>query len=195
MPADTTRDQLAKSLVRALKALRNVRPEDKAKRTELFRHVADCTFSLREFFLVDGEPDWSGRSWAYREFLRERYTEAGYSREESQAVQPTIRYHVSVLVRQRLEPEQVRNLGLRTEDVLGRQKEQREARKALLDVARGGGANPDPGRTVAAANLMLQPLDAGTIRSLSEEERGQVRTLLARLARQVAELSAAADAG
>lgn len=190
-----TKDDLGAALVRALRALRRV-GDNRERRTELYRTIANASVDLREHFLTpEGEPDWAGRSWAYREYVRERYSEAGYSRDDARPVQASVRYHVSVRVRERLTPEQVEDLGLRAEDITERVRANRATKSALLASLTGSPEdNPDVPRAIAGAYVVLQRIAPGDVSALQGRSRAQAREVLGRLLAHAEELHAATDA-
>lgn len=199
MTATGTKDDLGRALVRSLRALRRV-GDDRERRTQLYREIATASVDLREHFIVEetGEADWSGRSWAYREYIRDRYSEAGYQKDEARPVQTSVRYHVSARVRERLTPEQLEDLGLRADDMTKRMKDTRAVKSALLSTLdkAAAGDTPDVPRALAAAYLVLQKITPPQVGDLQGAARSQARAVLGRILRHAGELHAATeDAG
>ncbi|MFI7069536.1 hypothetical protein [Micromonospora sediminicola] len=191
-----SKDQLGADLVKALRALKRV-GDNRERRTELYRAIANASVDLREHFLTEnGEPDWAGKSWGYREYLRERYSEAGYTRDEARPVQSSVRYHVSIRVRERLTPEEVEDLGLRAENITERVRGDRATRSALFSsLTAAPDDNPDIGRALAGAFVVLQRISPRDVAGLQGQARAQARTVLARLLKHAEKLhDAAADA-
>lgn len=191
------RHELARRLVRTLRKLKSTGSADPG-RTELLREVARLSVDLREHFVTpSGEPDWTARTWEYRNFLTDRYTDAGLSKDEARTIQAAVRYHVSKYVRERLAPEQVTALGLRPETSVDRSREQRDARRALLNAARHGllptdGEAPssaDVLRALAGALLILQRVESSAVSGMSELDRVQARAVLSRVEARARELS------
>ncbi|MFD6638341.1 hypothetical protein ACFWDN_21270 [Micromonospora chalcea] len=189
-----TKEDLGAGLVRVLRALRRV-GDNRERRTELYRTIANASVDLREHFLTpEGNPDWAGRTWAYREYVRERYSEAGYSREEARPVQTSVRYHVSVRVRERLTPEEVEDLGLRAENITERMCDHRAAKSALFEsLTPSADDNPDVGRAIAGAYVVLQRLSTADVGALRGQARENARAVLARLRERAEELYAATE--
>ncbi|RLK22654.1 hypothetical protein DER29_0492 [Micromonospora sp. M71_S20] len=190
-----TKDELGAALVKALRALRRV-GDNRERRTELYRQVADASVDLREHFLTPdtGEPDWAGRSWAYREYVRDRYSEAGVSKDEARSIQASVRYHVSTRVRQRLTPEEVEDLGLRAENIAQRAQATRAVNSALLSSLGAGTPdenNPDVSRALAGAFVVLQRITPAEVAALDGQGRSQARAVLGRLLAHAEELHAA----
>ncbi|OZV74756.1 hypothetical protein CA850_29705 [Micromonospora echinospora] len=198
MMATATRDELAAALVRALRALRRGEVS-RERKTQLYREAAEATFALREHFDVgkDGkpEPDWSGRSREYREFIRSLYVKTGYDRDDAKTVQTAIRFHVGNLVRDRLSPEVVEDLGLKPEHATDRMKDYRRVRSAVVATAResASSGNPDALRALAAAHVVLSKVSTAEVAALSGREREQARAVLARLKDHAGWLAAAAE--
>jgi len=199
-----SRQDVARDLVRALRKLKTLDTGSPA-RTETLREVARLTVDLREHFLTpSGQPDWAARTWDYRNFIIDRYADAGYSKEESRKVQATVRYHVSPYLRQKLSPDQITDLGLRHESSVDRSREQRDARRALLRAAkevvapatRGGPGSADLLRSIAGALLVLQHIDPAALAEMTETDRVQAQAVLSRIEARAAQLAdAAAVAG
>ncbi|MFG3710114.1 hypothetical protein [Micromonospora sp. NPDC047730] len=208
MERTRSRQDLARDLVKALRKLKTLSPGD-AARTEALREVARLSVDLREHFLTpSGEPDWAARTWEYRHFIVDRYSDADYSQEESRATQAAVRYHVSKYVRERLSPQEVADLGLRSESSVDRSREQRDARRALLNAARhqvapgseGGPGSADVLRAIAGALLVLQHIDPAALAEMTETDRVQAQAVLSRLVSRAEQLGdaaavAGADAG
>lgn len=205
MTSTRSRQSLAQELVRSLRSLRQLEPRD-PERTETLRQVAELSVDLREHFLTpQGEPDWAARTWEYRNFITDRYTDAGYSKDEARNTQAAVRYHVSKYVREKLTPDQVADLGLRSESSVDRSREQRDARRALLNAARHSVAAPagketpesaDVLRALAGALLVLQHVDPAALAEMNELDRVQARAVLSRLVTRAEQLGdAAAVAG
>lgn len=185
---------VASRLLAALKALRVAADDDRELRTQLLRQVAELSVDLREHFQVagTGSPDWAGRSWPYRDYVRNLYSDAGYTAEEAKMTQASVRYHVGNIVRTKLGAEELEDLGLREESPVDRAREQREARNALISAATESDTSADVTRAIAAALLVLQPISAGDVAALDETGRSQAATLLGRITRRAAELTRAA---
>lgn len=133
--------QLGRSLDRVktdfVRALRRLRQLEGSERTPLYRDLAAHTVALREHFhTAQGEPDWIGRTSAYRHAVRDLYSKADYTPEEADGVQSAIRYHVGNLVREILHPEALEDLGLDEISPLERAREVRRDQAILLARAR-----------------------------------------------------------
>lgn len=171
---------LGQKLVRVLRQLRNA--PTPAARTDLLKEVARITVDLREFFPTDsGEPDWSAKTWSYREYIRERYAEAGYTPDEARTTQTAVRYHVSTFVREKLSADELTDLGLNPESFTDRSRDKRAARAALLQAAQAPaeGANATAyARNIAGALLVLKSIDTRVLSDLTARERTRTRAVL-----------------
>lgn len=186
-----TREELGSALTTRLRALRRLGEgrDDRERRTRLFRDVAESIVDLREHFDLAGEPDWAGRSPAYRRFIRDCYRDAGYPRDEAQTIQRRLSYHVSTRLRERVDPERLEDLGLKTDDVTSRVRDRRlvqSAKLATLDERAEG--TPDAVRALAGALVVLQRITPDDLAALDGAAVGQARAVLARLTDRVAEL-------
>lgn len=82
-------------------------------RTDVLKDLARIVVGIRSRFMDDdGNPDWAGRSWEYRSFVRDMYSSAGVPPDSQGRVQSAIRYHVGVLLRATLDPSELSAAGL-----------------------------------------------------------------------------------
>lgn len=197
-----SKTDLGRTLVRTLRSLRNATSD--TARTDLLRDIAQLSVDLREHFLTpQGEPDWAARTWAYREYLRACYAEAGYTPDEARTTQAAVRYHVSRYLRERLSDEELRHLGLRPEATVDRARERRAAKRALFEAATSPHVTGDMDgaevKMIASSLLLLQRVDPARLYALGDRERDTVRVILTQLARRVDVLATyvagAAEAG
>ena len=69
--------------------------------TDILRDLAAVVVGARsQFFTSEGLPDWSGKTWEYRVFIRKMYASAGVPPDSESKIQNSVRYHVRKLVRQ-----------------------------------------------------------------------------------------------
>lgn len=128
-----TKDQLSDDVIRILRALRTVPEDERERRAVLTRDLAEASVAIREHFLTpEGAPDWTGRTWTYRDAIRNLYGEAGYSPEERAQTQGAVRYHVGNIVRRYLSPDALEDAGLRQDTPRERQQATRARNSALL---------------------------------------------------------------
>jgi hypothetical protein len=129
-----TRRQVEQAIVQTLRALKRA---DAERATALRRDLAEATVELREHFVTpEGRPDWTGRSGEYRLVVRDLYSTAGYSLEESRKLQATIRWHIGNIVRERLSEREREDAGLSSASPRERGIQARQQRSELLRQAR-----------------------------------------------------------
>jgi len=127
--------------------------------TDYLRAAADSAVEAREhFYTSSGEPDWLGRTHAYRIFIREVYSKAGINAEDLTKVQAAVRYHVSAALRERISEEAREDLGLRVETARERSAEKHGRNVEVLSLFSGGGKITDPDTVARALGLMAATL-------------------------------------
>lgn len=83
-------------------------------RTDVLRELAKVVVHTRSKFQDEtGLPDWAGRTWDYRVFIGEMYSEAGVPVDSQDGVQAALRYHVGNLLREIAPPGELEQLGLK----------------------------------------------------------------------------------
>ncbi|GAB1641782.1 hypothetical protein KRMM14A1259_22050 [Krasilnikovia sp. MM14-A1259] len=185
--------ELEQELIKNLRTLHRAQDED--QRTSLKRIIGELTVDLREYFITDdGNPDWAGRTWKYRDFMRDCYSEAGFKQDEARKVQTSVRYHVSRYIRERLSPDELASLDLKESPQADRSREAYQRRSQLLSAARalnlGDSNNVLRGLVAALVTLRETPPEA--IEALDGTSREQVAPLLDELAERAAALAAIA---
>jgi|SRR5690606_24557346 len=187
-----TDNSLSGLKARAVEALREYRRAEKGETTAALRAAAEALVGTREFFLTrEGQPDWKGATYAYRQTVREVMTDAGIPADEVPTVQSAIRYHVSVVLRERLDDETLDALGLRRESARERAVLSRAQRADLTALFRGGDPITDPEDVILAATFArsaLSRVDAGKLRRAPKKRREEVYTALDQLAGVVDDL-------
>lgn len=81
--------------------LRRIVVAGEAERPGLLRRLANQMVELRACFMYDGQPDWAGRSQAYRDAVYRAYEEAEVPADQVDRIQRGIRYHVAGVVQRR----------------------------------------------------------------------------------------------
>ena len=167
------------------------------ERTEILRAVASTLIEAREhFFTADGEVDYRGRTYAYRRLVGEIFAGANLPPDEISTVQAAVRYHVGNLLRDRLDPTTISDLGLRAESPKTRSAEKRTAEGEALRVLRGGVAFTTGDEVLEALRLaqaLLARVDTDAVRNMPEVPRRAVAEAVAVLEPLVAAVVAAAD--
>jgi hypothetical protein len=145
------------------------------------REVAELLVPAREYFFTkEGRADWTGRSFAYRRWVRETMTLAGVLAEDVQRVTASLRYHSGNVLRERLTPEELESYGLLVETPTERgQASVQRGRNIAAVFTRGGEALSDVDSIVHVAE--------GAIAALGRVTPDAVRALPAKDRRRVAE--------
>jgi hypothetical protein len=166
--------------------------------TESLRAAAEASVAAREhFFTADGEPDWLGRTHAYRTWSREMFTRAGVDPTELTKLQSSVRYHVSAALRERLSEDVREDLGLRAETARERSAERHGKNVEVLSIFGGGGAIQDAATVAKALRMMdaaLHRVDPAGLRRKHAPDREAVLAGLDNVAGALAELRAAIEA-
>ncbi|MGC5319325.1 hypothetical protein ACPXB5_11365 [Micromonospora arida] len=196
MATDSSEATITGEIVRRLRALRGA--TDRERRTTLAREVATLAVDLREHYLVDGRPDYAGRSHAYLSTMRDLWSKAGYTdADERDRAQAQVRYHVGNIVRDRIPADDLEAAGLQTPSPRGQSNTRHRARSALAVAATSapiGDTDADLVRAVGAALAILQRLETDRVAVLDGRERRLVVAALSRIEDRAAALRGAADA-
>lgn len=95
-------------------------------RTEVLRALAKVVVLIRSKHRDDeGNPDWRGKTWDYRQAVGEMYARAGIPPSSQSNIQSALRYHVGNLMREVAPPEELEAAGLLTSSPKDRMNEQR----------------------------------------------------------------------
>lgn len=128
-----TKDQLNDEIVRILRAISSLRPDERERRLMLVRDLAESSVALREHFMTkDGKPDWAGGTHEYRKLIRDLYSAAAFPAEDRAATQGQVRYHVGQIVRRFMSPEELEDAGLLLAAPAERMRDLRAQQSALL---------------------------------------------------------------
>ncbi len=141
----------------AINSLRAYRSGPEGERTSNLRAVATAFVDAREhFFTPQGEPDWLGRTHAYRTWVRETMRLASVQAEELPTVQAAIRYHVGNIVRERMDADTIEGLGLRSSSPKQRSVEKRGRHSEVLNFFGNGGAEITDANDMQVAVGMME---------------------------------------
>ena len=177
----------------AIDALRRYLTSDDDARKGILREVAVAFVSAREhFFTKEGAPDWLGRTYAYRRWVRETMSLANVPPANLNTVQAAIRYHVGNVLRSHLDEETVAGLGLLQESPRERSVEKRERHSAVLTVFGGGGGALDAGEVLFALLTMegtLARITPDSLAALSGADRRAVADLAEKLCSRAEEIA------
>lgn len=162
-------------------------------RTALLREAAHYFIEAREhFFTKEGEPDWLGRTHAYRLWVREVMTGAHVPGEDVTSLQAAIRYHSGNMLREKLDDETLADLGLKKSSPRERSVEKRERTSGTLNLFGGGAEISDPEDIVRACSLIeaaLKRVNAATVAGLPAKERRETREALRSVAERALALA------
>jgi anti-sigma regulatory factor (Ser/Thr protein kinase) len=145
--------------------------------TDDLRKAAECFVSARaHFYTRTGEADWTGRSHAYRQWVRDIYSAAHVPGDELTRVQTAVRYHVNNVLHERLDDEALAALGLRPASARQRSVDQRAQKSDTLRLVEPGA--PYTAEELRAASRILadmaRRMDSATLRGLRREERAPI---------------------
>lgn len=132
--------------------------------TVRLREVARAMVQAREqFTLMDGTPDWKGRSGDYRRWIGEALTEAGV--EDRHSLQSALRYHTGELIRQRLSERELEEYGFLPDSPRTQISERRSEMQSLYNLVAGSGPIKQVDDREAALRLikhMLSRVERGS---------------------------------
>lgn len=165
----------------AAKALSESRQAPSRERAALLREAAEGFITAREhFFDRAGEPDWKGRTHAYRQWIQEAMSIAHVPPEETATLSAAVRYHSGNVLRERLDDETLEDLGLRKASPRERSIEKRERHAETLSIFGGGGAEiTDVDEILAALRSMKVVLVRVNTSSLTKAKRRTVAEAVA----------------
>jgi hypothetical protein len=168
------------------------------ERTPLLKTAAEAFVSAREYFFTkEGEPDWLGRTFAYRRWVREALSLANVPVDEVSRIQGAIRYHTGSVLREHLTPEQVEDLGLRDVTPAERSVEKRARQSEVLSIFSAGPALDDADAILAALHLTaiaLRRVSTDAVQALPAVRRKELRESVKAVEAQLADVSRAAAA-
>ncbi|WNN93673.1 hypothetical protein SEA_CALLINALLBARBZ_23 [Arthrobacter phage CallinAllBarbz] len=170
---------------KAIKSLkRYLRPE--GRDTDDLRAVARAFVEARaHFYTPKGDPDWTGRSHAYREWVREVMSSAHVPPSDLASLQAAIRYHVGAALREVLDAEQLADLGLRSDTPRERSVQKRERISETLNLVTGGAALTTPSEILAALAVV-----EATLRRIEATPNADEAAALGRVAALAEDLKA-----
>jgi hypothetical protein len=183
---DTIREEASAALRAATRGPDALRPER-------LRHAADLLVEARaHFYTGDGSPDWTGRSYAYRQFTSEVYAHAGVSASDLHTLQASVRYHVSNALRARLTDEELESIGLRVESARDRSVAKRSRQSKTLSMVAGGAPIDTPAEAVHALQVaagILRRVAGGPLAEAPVAERRRVAGAVREVADEVSRLA------
>lgn len=177
----------------AIEAISQSLTSSDTERTALLRETARRFIDARaHFFTREGEPDWLGRTYAYRTWVREVMSAAHVPGDEVTSLQAAIRYHSGNLLRDRLDEEELGELGLRKESPRERSIEKRERSSGTLNIFGGGAELASVEEILQLCTLTERALARVNVDSLAKlpaKDRKAAREALRRVATRAEELA------
>lgn len=169
-----------------MQLLKRYRKASEEQRTRLLRELAGALVDAREHFQrPDGSPDWKGRSYPYRVFVREAYTDAGIPKDEQPTVQAAVRYHVGAVLRERLDDDTLADYDLIPRSPRERSQDRRESRSALLSALTARDLDGGALLALTTAYTLVARVEPKGLDGLDERTADVVAATLADLARRV----------
>ncbi|WLZ10617.1 hypothetical protein [Arthrobacter phage SWEP2] len=178
---------------RAINALRRYYAAPESERTECLRETARSFVAARQhFFTREGEPDWLGRTYAYRSWVREVMGAANIPADDLPTIQSAIRYHTGNALREQLSEDEMDALGLKHSSPRERSVEKRERNSETLALFGGGSAITDADDVVRAAALVETFTRRIRLGDLDAADRRRVAAALEGMCARVADVVAEA---
>jgi hypothetical protein len=147
------------------------------KATEQFQRAAVAIVGIRRKTLVDGQPDWAGRSAAYREHMAEVYKAAGIPEDSQANVQARLRYHISNALHEHVPNKDLLKAGLSGTSARDRAGNRQANARQAATVLRSAAPSGSMLEAVQQASAMLQ--HASTLPQPTDEtERANLGILL-----------------
>lgn len=166
----TTLDQLQQRVADLLREYTTT--TNTGEREHLGKLIAANYVTARERFLnSDGEPDWHGRTYGYREWVREVFALANIPAGDKNRVSAAVRYHVPTALRERLGREKIAELGLDSRLPSERRAKTRQEQTAFLKVF----TRSEPLTKVEDAEQALGQMDLAVRRIFWSIEAGDMR--------------------
>jgi hypothetical protein len=178
-----TTEEARKEAVSLIKRYRRAAPEQK---TTLLRQIAEVLVDVRQHFgRADGSPDWKGRTHAYRQYVAGIYGDAGLVGDEAATTQAAVRYHVGIVLRDRLDDDTLAAYGLIPRSPRERSQDRRAERTAIVHAVTHREVHGGALLAISTAFALLSRLDTAQLDELAERERGVAEETLADVERRV----------
>lgn len=152
--------------------LRDYQNAEAEARTPITRSLAKVLVEARSHFTdAEGEADWKGKTYPYRQWVRGVFDEANLRGEESKRVQSAIRYHVGAALRDRLSPEDLEKHGLIPQTPRERSHDRRQARAAMMNALNAREVAGGALLGLTATNAIVGRIDLNEVGGLDEPSR------------------------
>lgn len=187
---------LAKIQKDAVAALRRYAQSDESAD---LREVAGLFIDARMLVTTrEGDPDYLGRTHAYRRWVRETMTLANVPGDKLASLQAAIRYHTGNILRARLDEGELQSLGLKAAGPRERSVEKRERYSETLAIF-GGGAELATTEEILAASQMielaLRRVSLYAVKNLSKDDAAKVSDAMDAACKHAEAIAEAARAG
>lgn len=177
---------------RARKLLSDYEVAKDEARTPITRALAETFVEARSHFQnAEGEVDWRGKTYPYRQWVREIFDDANLRGEDSKRVQAAIRYHVGTALRARLSDEDLESLGLISQSPRERSHDRRASRSAVLNALTAKDVAGGSLMALTAINAIVKRVDVEEVRTLDDNARAVALATLVDLERRVRALKRA----
>jgi hypothetical protein len=189
------REQRIQELARLVRRIDEAdQADEKYTKTRLVRQLADLLIDLRLMFTTpDGQPDYTGRTWEYREAVRDIFSLSGIPRERAITLQALNRYHVGNRLRRRLTPDELETAGLLVDSPHERSTGARHERNALVRAVRGQDEDMDPAMVLSTTELLLRRLRPSLLERMDETEVADLEDGLSEVKHQLSRVERALD--
>lgn len=106
---------------------------DRDRRPEALRKLAELVVDIRRHYTNEnGDIDWKGRTWEYRERMRDFFEKWGVPADSEDNIQASLRYHVGNYLREALTPEELVRAGLQPTGPRQRLQNTRDELRAIV---------------------------------------------------------------
>lgn len=179
---------LQSEAVRLLALYQGTRAEE---RTPVIRSLAKVIVSARSGFLTEaGDPDYRGLTYAYRHWVHDLYNLAHIDRDTRQTVQAAVRYHAGAVIRESLDDETLRDLGLLKETPKERSAARNSIRSVLLNALNHGDFSHGDLLALTATHSLMAKIAGNDFADLTEDQRRIVDSSLVEIQRRAEALLA-----
>lgn len=180
------RNDIAEIRRDAVRLLKKYLRAEEGETTPLLRQIAEVLVEARGTFTRDdGSPDWKGRTYPYRAWVREVFSDAGVPREDQATVQSAIRYHVGAVLRDHLSPEDLEDYGLIEKTPRERSADRRQSRSALIQALTSRDLAGGALMAITAAHAVLSKVEPKDLDELDGHTLDAATATLADLERRV----------
>lgn len=169
----------------------------KDDQTTLLRNIAVTMVALRKQNTTsDGKTDWVGRGAEYRARVKKLFADAGIGAEDEDTIRQAVRYHIGVILRDVMTPDELAEFNLQEKSPVERGRAARAERAALVATARALEAAPaapvkSPADTLTiggAVSRQLTLIQPDAIGAMGEDERAKLDEELAEAQKHIARL-------